>query len=444
MSARGASMTLFERQGYGVGGATYALANTAILFFLAKFLVDEVGLAPGIAGAVIFVGKAWDAVTDPVVGRLTDRTRAAMGGRRIWTAGAFVPFALLFAALWVPWPLEGWSLVVCTALLLMAYNTAFTCYVVPYGALSAVLTDDYDERTSLNAARMGWTLVAGLVGAIVMPLVRESTGTYTAGAAIVAVVMLPPAMLMLFATRGKDAPHTSATSTEPLWTVLRVPAFQRVALLFLAAWSSISVLAALLPFYVRDHLGDPKLEDAVMGTVQLAGLLTIPLAMYAAKRLEKHRAYTVLIGSWAVLLVGLAALPEGSWGWGLFMCALMGPGVAGAHVLPWSMLPDVVEADQVANGTDRAGAFYGAMTFLEKAASAVALQAMLLGLDLSGYDRALDVQGDTTQLAILLMIGPIPGVILLLAAAFAWFRPPMTRAEHAAAVAALESTDGAS
>jgi GPH family glycoside/pentoside/hexuronide:cation symporter len=288
---------------------------------------------------------------------------------------------------------------------------------------------------------MGWTLVAGLVGAVVMPFVRESTGTYTTGAAIIAGLMLVPAVLALLATRGRDVEQTRNASEAPLWTVLRVPAFRRVALLFLAAWSSISVLAALLPFYVREHLGDPRLEDAVMGTVQLSALAMIPLAMFAARRLEKHRAYTLLIGSWAVLLVGLAVLPEGAWGWGLVMCALMGPGVAGAHVLPWSMLPDVVEADQVANdGADRAGAFYGAMTFMEKAASAVALQAMLLGLQFAGYDRTLELQADTTQLAILLMIGPIPGVVLLLAAAFAWLRPPMTRSEHAAAVAALRSS----
>ncbi len=70
------------RHGYGVAAASLALANTAVMFFLLKFLVDVAGLSPAAAGTVLLVGKAWDAISDPLVGKLSDGTRTAMGMRR--------------------------------------------------------------------------------------------------------------------------------------------------------------------------------------------------------------------------------------------------------------------------------------------------------------------------------------------------------------------------
>ena len=139
-------------QGYGVGAFGLAIGNTAILFFLLKFLIDEAGLSPATAGLVLVVGKAWDAVTDPVVGRLTDRTRTSWGARRPWIAVGAIPFAVLFATIWFGVPLEGVARAVAYCGILILYNTAYTCVVVPYGALTPVLTQDYDERTRLNSS----------------------------------------------------------------------------------------------------------------------------------------------------------------------------------------------------------------------------------------------------------------------------------------------------
>ena len=109
------------------------------------------------------------------------------------------------------------------------------------------------------------------------------------------------------------------------------------------------------------------------------------------------------------------------------------------------MLPDVIEADKVSTGRDRAGAFYGVMTFLEKCTTAVALWVMGVVLQLSGYVASVAgeaaAQPDTARVAILVLIGPVPGVILLFAAVAAWRWPPMTRAEHAALVSRLRAEE---
>jgi len=428
--------------GYGVGALSLSFCNTTILFFLAKFLVDEAGLSAASAAAVFFVSKGWDAVSDPIVGRLSDRTRTSWGARRPWIMGATVPCMAMFALLWVDIPVHGAWRAVAYGILLILYNTAYTAVVVPYGAITPSLTPDYDERTRLNGARMVWSMLGGIVAGILVPLGDEATGSYATGAWVLAVLGVAPLMITVWATRGRDrVPDVpSSAGWMSMWSVLKVPAFRRVALLFLAAWSSIAVLSALVPFYAEVRLGRPDLVDAVFASIQVSAMVSIPGVIWLAGRTEKHVAYAVSVVGWAGVLLGLALVPPHATNWVLFAACLTGPGVAAAHVLPWSMLPDVVEADRVANGEERAGAFYGVMTFLEKVGTAIALNAMLLALGAAGYISStageVVTQPAAVERTIQVLIGPVPGTVLLFAAIYAWLRPPVTRADHLARVRA--------
>lgn len=424
------------RHGYGVGALSLAIANTAVLFFLLKYLVDGAHLPPAWAGTVLFVGKAWDAIVDPIVGRLVDGTDTRMGARRPWIAGATVPFAVLFALLWWGLPLQGLAGAAAYAVLLMAYNTAYTAVVLPYGALTPALTRDYDERTRLNGARMGWSMVGGIVAGVAVPMLLRTASWRTAGL-VLAVLMVPPLLVTLGATVGRDRPAPPSHGGPSMWSVLASGPFRRVALLFTLAWSSIAALSALVPFYVEHHLRHPELLDPAFATIQLSALVSIPAIVAVAGRVEKHVAYAGAVATWAVVLLGLALLPEGTGLPALGVCALVGPGVAAAHVLPWSMLPDVVEVDAVATGKERAGAFYGMMTFLEQLATAAVLWALGLGLALGGYVEGAAEQSETARLTLRVLVGPVPGALLLIAAVLALALPPVTRDAHRAVVSRL-------
>ncbi len=427
------------RHGYGVAAFSLAVANTAMMFFLLKFLVDTAGLAPGVAGSVLLVGKAWDAVSDPLVGALSDRTRTTMGARRPWIAGASVPFAVLFAAVWSGVPLHGTAAAVAYGVLLVAYNTAYTAVVVPYGALTPALTDDYDERTRLNAARMGWSMVGGLVAGVAMPVIRELTGSWQTAGLCLSVLLVPPLLVAVRATAGLDHVAESVGARAPMWSVMAVPAFRRVAVCFVAAWSCIALLSALLPFYVEHHVGRKDLLDVVLAVLQLSGLACIPLVVLLASRVDKHIAYAASMGPWALIMLALGMVGPGQPVVVVVLGVAAGMGVAAAHVLPWSMLPDVVEADALAHGTDRAGAFYGAMTFLEKSATAVVLWGIGWGLQASGYVAGAAAQPPEAVEAIRWMVGPVPAMVLLGAAVFSLRRPAVTRERHRATLEALRA-----
>lgn len=424
------TLTARLRHGYGIGALSLALANTAVLFFLLKFLIDGVGLSPATAGSLLLVSKLWDAVSDPAVGVLSDR----MGARRPWIALGAVPFAVTFAALFSGAAGQGPDSALAYLVLLLAYQTTYTSVVVPYGALTPVLTEDYDERTALNGTRMAWSMVGGLTAAIAVPMLREQGG-WALPAVVIGVAIVPPLLLTVWATRGRDS-EASSGNARP-WEVLAVPAFRRVAVLFLCAWTCIAVLSALIPFYVEHHVGRVDMLDAVLAVLQLAGLLFIPLVVRLAANTNKHVAYTMTMLVFAVCLGALALVPSG-WLYSVLMLGcLAGLGVAGAHVLPWAMLPDVVDADRVRTGTDRAGAFYGMMTFLEKTATAFALGGIGWGLQWGGYVEGATHQSVEAITTIRVLVGPVPALILAGAALFAAMCPPVTRDAHMTHVGGL-------
>ncbi len=436
-SAPATALPASLRHGYGVGAFAIAVANTAMMFFLLKYLVDSAGLSPAWAGSVLMIGKGWDAFADPVVGWLSDRTVTTMGSRRPWVLGGTVPFALAFVGTFWGLPWTGVGALVGYTVLLLVYNAAYSAVVIPYGALTPALTADYDERTKLNGARMGWSMIGGIVAGVAMPMLAHAYSWRTA-ALVLGCLVIPPLFLVVWATRGRDisTPVPVGQGRAPsMWTVLNNRPYRRIVAQFCASWTVVSALGSLVPFYVEHHLHRTDLLDALFAAIQISALIFVPVIVYASKRMQKHTAYAVAMVLWAVVLTALALVPVGDATSAIAIACLVGPGVAAAHVLPWAMLPDVVEIDRLQGGVDRTGQFYGMMTFLEKVVLALTLWGVGLTLQAAGYVEGAASQPESARIAILCMLGPIPGVILLFAGIGAVLYPPLTREEHARAQA---------
>ena len=143
-----------QRIGYGIGDIAICFYWSGVGLYLLYFYTDIVGISPYLAGWIYALGIAWDAVTDPFMGYLAERTSSPRGRYRPYILFGTIPLALSVVLLfWVP-PLEGLSLFLCLVVINVFHRTCFTIVSVPYSSLTPRITSDSEERTKLTTARM--------------------------------------------------------------------------------------------------------------------------------------------------------------------------------------------------------------------------------------------------------------------------------------------------
>lgn len=144
---------------YGIGELSGSLPSNILIFFFLFFLTNVAGLSPGLAGLMMLVGKVWDAINDPVIGWLSDHTCSRWGRRYPWMLFGSVPLGITSILLWVVPPTTNQLLLFTYyGVVSFLFYIAFTAVLLPYGTLSAELTQGYDERTSLISFRSAFSI----------------------------------------------------------------------------------------------------------------------------------------------------------------------------------------------------------------------------------------------------------------------------------------------
>jgi GPH family glycoside/pentoside/hexuronide:cation symporter len=217
--------------------------------------------------------------------------------------------------------------------------------------------------------------------------------------------------------------------------------FRLVMGLYLLSWTTASILAAMLVYFANYRLRVPEQANYFVLLAQGCAILFIPVWVWVAKKLDKRRAFILGSLTWIIVLLGISALPADAIGLAYLLAALSGSGIASAYVLPWSMIPDIIEHDQLQTGQRREGSYYAFASFFQKLATAIALWGMGQALAVTGYitpdaSGALPIQPESAIQAIRIFTGPIPAILLLLAVLFAW-NYPITRERHEATLQEL-------
>ena len=374
------------------------------------------------AGWIYALGIAWDAITDPFMGYLAERTRSKMGSYRPYIFYGAIPLALSFVLLfWVP-PFEGLLLFVFLLTVNLLHRTCFTIVSVPYSSLTARITDDSDERTKLTTARMiGASFGTLSVSALGFPIVLWFGGGDEAiGFIFFGMICGLTAILVLSIT------VRFVKEREFNFSPTQIPSFSKVAKSvsqnypFWIVFGSILILGSTsimfnnnLIYFVKYSLDLHEYQGLILGVSSGAALLAIPFWAYAALKIGKRNSW---MAAMALLLVGFLVFyfyPITSLNELLFVLGFIGIGNGATGVLFWSMLPDTIEYGEWKTGVRTESSLYGFMTFAQK--GAIAFAAILLGMALTqiGFEPN-QIQSEETlfRLKFIMTWIPLTGIFI--------------------------------
>jgi GPH family glycoside/pentoside/hexuronide:cation symporter len=250
-------------------------------------------------------------------------------------------------------------------------------------------------------------------------------------------------MIVFNITREKPAEEQPEPLSwiESMKLTLSNKPFRFVMGLYLLSWTTASILAAMLVYFANYRLRVPEQANYFVLIAQGSAIFFIPFWVWVSQKQDKRRAFILGTLTWIVVLLGISALPANAIVMAYLLAALSGSGIATAYVLPWSMIPDIIEHDQMQTGQRREGSYYAFASFFQKLATALALWGMGQALASTGYitpetGGSLPVQPEAVVRAIRIFTGPIPAFLLILAVFFAW-QYPITRESHKATLKAL-------
>jgi len=398
-----------EKFAYGLGDLAINIGFGAIGFYMTWFIVNVGGISPKNAITVITASKLWDAISDYIMGRISDKTKSRWGRRRPYIIFGAIPMAVCFVLLWIVPSSSQTVNLIYFIIMYILYNTTFTIVAVPYNALLPELTSNYNERGSISGFKMGSSFVGTLIGAAGIPLIvwtllpAQSSEYLTnkTNFPITALLLAVVLMSVLFVTGAGTKERIVVAGTEnsdglfkTLLSFMKLKEFRIVMGMFLFNMIGFDVIMATIAFFFGDVLhvnGD--IQTIFMAIPLVFAVIAAPFWVFVMHKIGKKKAYISSAIYFIVAMLICLVIPEVNNDIGRMVLlgvvtAVIGIGISASQVIPWAMLPDVIEIDEYKNGIRREGAFYGISTFLYKIASALAIAVVLFIISWFGYKEA--------------------------------------------------------
>ncbi|KAK6308237.1 hypothetical protein J4Q44_G00215080 [Coregonus suidteri] len=488
-TTRPAGIPLSRKLCYAVGGVPYQITTVAMGFSLQIFLLDVVQIEAFYVSLILFVSRAWDAVTDPLVGYLVSRSSLTPIGKLMPWVVLAMPFGVLsYVLLWfmpqgsmsqafsVPWYLTASCL----------FETLMTCFNVPYLSLSMFLGGDQRDRDSATAYRMSVEMLAMLVASVIQGQVVAVYNTERAGACqqLDQIQELPhntpaPQADTLQATR--KAFLTSALVIGGLFFLCCLVLFLGVkeqhaplyspARVRLSYLTTLKMLVCHIP-YQRLVLGllfaalafQMSLGNFALFCTHVAGLgaqfqhLLLALLIAATIAVPLWQAILVRVGKKTTLFIGLflfipavtiiACVPSNLPVF-VTMCVMLGFSLATMFLLPWSMLPDVVDDFALRNPCckDLEPLFFSCYAFCSKLGGGLSVGISTMTLHFVGYRAGACSHSEDVVTALIVLFAPVPITLLLVGLVFFHLYPInedrrlQLQRERGRVVEAIHSTD---
>ena len=513
---------------YGSGDMGPAITANILAFFLLYFFTNVAGLPAGLAGSILAIGKIGDAINDPIAGILSDRTRTRWGRRIPWMLFGAIPFGILFFLQWIVPNFSAdpnvnkWCLFFYYIIIATLFNLAYTAVNLPYTALTPELTQDYNERTTLNSFRFAFSIGGSILSLILATIIFQSypdnpKQQYLVLGIVSSLLSVVAILWCTFRIQERGAVPLLSQGSKKIWgfvlssigalgiaygfsqmfsstvenktisitaillglqfigfgltlilakteshlnsveaiaarnSVSSVPnipikeqlkiafankAFLYVIGIYLCSWMGVQLTASILIYYVVSWMG---MEEAAFPTVAIAvqgtALVMLFFWKFVSEKFGKKIVYYLGMIVWIFAQAALFIIQPGQISLLYTGAVMAGFGVSVAYLIPWSMIPDVIELDELNTGQRREGIFYSFMVLLQKIGLALAIFLVGQALEFSGFveripGEAIPVQPESALLAIRIAIAPLPTVFLIVGLVLTYFYP-ITKEVHA-------------
>ena len=420
---------LKHRVMYGCGeffnGGCFVIINT----FFTVFLTKALGMPAALAGTIPLIGEIWDAITDPIMGNITDRTRSRFGPKRLYIMIGSIVSALTFILLWTTIKAPSMTaMYIYYVLMFCLFSTGFTILMVPYNGLLPDMMDDYTQRARFSNMRMVWSTLGSMVCGLVPTFIirdNKNTASYMICAVIFGVLFLITSMTVFFGSweKHKEPVRTPVREIFPqAGSVLKSRSFRLFIGLYLFGQCGIDFISGLAVYYVDDVLngyenGYVTYLMAVLIVSQLIGMAFF--GPYMSKTSKKQ---TILLGA-PIRLIGILGMFFFSYEGAsivpiLILTALVGFGNAASLTGIFAIMADMADVDELITSIRRPGTVSGMATFIRKVSSGMSASAIGFLLAAVGYDEVAASSGlrqaAATQRGIALIFVIAPAVLTAL------------------------------
>jgi GPH family glycoside/pentoside/hexuronide:cation symporter len=389
-------LRLGQKITYGLPAFALAVVGIPVYVHIPKFYTDVVGVSIAWVGAVLMLARVFDALSDPLMGIITDRTRTRLGRRRPFILWGSVCLAAAMFLLFVPpqmaaAPALAWFAVGIAALFLF-----WTVVTVPYEALGPALTRDYTERTSLFAWRDGM-LIAGTLLAAASPALIDALQGPAAGdqgqrqkflwiALIYAPMLIGTCWWCVF--RIREPEDAAGPATPASWRDLGAVRRNRPFLILLVSYTIGAVgsnLPATLILYYVEYVLESDRADLFLFMYFAAGIVMLPLWIRWSRRFGKKKAWLASMAINTAAFSAVYLLEAGDeWRYAVLV-VISGMGFGATLALPSAIQADVIDYDEFLTGRRQEGWYIGIWSVVKKLTAAVGVGAGLTILGAAGY-----------------------------------------------------------
>lgn len=452
-------VSLKEKICYGIGGLMDGGGVALMSCILVKYMTT-MGIPMKIATTIFMIAKLWDAVTDPVMGFISDNTRGRWGRRKPYMFAGGISIIVSIFLLFMPvkdWGVSTNGFIAYMLIMYLLWNTCSTLSQVPYCSMSSDISPSFRERNNANTVKLIFTAAAsGLAyvlpllfieslisadGWLFMPHINTTEfwlsisiifGTLFGGGLIICSIFVKERIKPTTAVEKFNAKQFVKSYTKPY----KNRSYRWHIVMYVSAFACMDMISALAVFYATDVWHGEKLFGMdissmfIIAPLMVAAVVMFPLARKMMDKKSKQFAFRM--GLPFYIFGGIMfAIMEPSWTPPILIpivALIMGLGFGGAQMMPWIIFPDTVDVGEMATGDRSTGTYSGMMTLARKVGGALAVGLVGWILGWCGYkendtgDTTVYIQqSDTALLAIRLVMG-ITVAILIAIALYASFK----------------------